>query len=83
MASLMLPRCHPHLRVGMEVGRTDAAIEAADATLVKSDLARLAEALLCGRKAKQLSTQNIVLSIAVLIVMIPLAVAGRSVWRWS
>lgn len=62
--------------VAMGTGGTDAAIEAADVTLVKDDLARVAEALLRGRKARRISAQNIVLSIAVLIVMIPLAVAG-------
>lgn len=62
--------------VAMGTGGTDAAIEAADVTLMKDNLVRVAEALARGQKARRVSLQNIVLSIAVLVAMIPLAVAG-------
>ena len=55
---------------------TDAAIEAADVALMADDLSKLPVALAFGRKARRVSTQNIVLSIAVLVAMIPLALTG-------
>jgi Cd2+/Zn2+-exporting ATPase len=62
--------------IAMGAAGTDAAIEAADVTLMKDDLLKVVEALARGRKARQVSLQNIVFSIGVLVVMIPLAVAG-------
>jgi heavy metal translocating P-type ATPase len=63
---------------GMAMGAagTDAAIEAADVALMADDLRQLPLALAFGRKARRVSAQNIVLSIAVLAAMIPLALAG-------
>ncbi len=60
----------------MGAAGTDAALEAADVALMKDDLRKIAEALGRGRKARRVSLQNIVFSIAVLVVMIPLAVFG-------
>jgi heavy metal translocating P-type ATPase len=60
----------------MGTAGTDAAIEAADVALMKDDLSKVAEALAHGKKARQVSLQNIVFSIAVLVAMIPLAVLG-------
>lgn len=60
----------------MGVAGSDAAIEAADIALMADDLRKITAALDFGLKARKVSLQNIVLSIAVLVVMIPLAVAG-------
>ncbi|MEW6330281.1 MAG: cation-translocating P-type ATPase [Pseudomonadota bacterium] len=63
---------------GMAMGAagTDAAIEAADIALMADDLAKVTEALHLGRKARRVSAQNIVFSILILAVMIPLALGG-------
>ena len=62
--------------VAMGAVGTDAAIEAADVALMADDLKQLPAALEYGRKARRVSRQNIVLSLAVLAVMIPMAVLG-------
>lgn len=62
--------------VAMGAAGTDAAIEAADIALMADDLKQVPVALALGRKARRVSRQNIVLSLAVLAAMIPLAVAG-------
>jgi len=62
--------------VAMGAAGTDAAIEAADVALMADDLAKVQEALRLGRKAQRVSAQNIVFSLLVLAVMIPLAVTG-------
>jgi Cd2+/Zn2+-exporting ATPase len=54
----------------------DAAIEAADIALMADDLLKVEEVLRLGRKARRVSMQNIVFSILILAVMIPLAVFG-------
>ena len=62
--------------VAMGAAGTDAAIEAADVALMADDLEKLHEALALGRKAWRVSKQNIVFSILILAVLIPLAVGG-------
>lgn len=62
--------------VAMGTVGTDAAIEAADIALMADDLKQLNVALALGRKARSVSRQNIVLSLAVLVAMIPLALFG-------
>ena len=64
--------------VGIAMGTigTDAAIEAADVALMADDLSKVPEAIAFGKKARSISTQNIVFSIAVLAVLIPTALAG-------
>lgn len=62
--------------MAMGVAGSDAAIEAADIALMADDLLKVEEALRLGRKARRVSMQNIVFSIAILAAMIPLAVAG-------
>lgn len=62
--------------IAMGAAGTDAAIEAADIALMADDLHKLTTALEFGHKARVVSTQNIVLSIAILVLMIPLAVIG-------
>jgi heavy metal translocating P-type ATPase len=60
----------------MGAAGTDAALEAADVALMKDDLMKVVEALARGKKARQISQQNIVFSIGILVAMIPLAVFG-------
>ena len=62
--------------IAMGVAGTDAAIEAADVALMADDLAKVEEALHLGRKARRVSTQNVVFSLLILAVLIPLALAG-------
>jgi Cd2+/Zn2+-exporting ATPase len=64
--------------VGIAMGTigTDAAIEAADVALMADDLSKVPEAIAFGKKARAISTQNIVFSIAVLAVLIPTALVG-------
>lgn len=62
--------------VAMGAVGTDAAIEAADVALMADDLRQLPVALEYGVKARRVSRQNIVLSLAVLAVMIPMALLG-------
>lgn len=62
--------------VAMGVAGSDAAIEAADVALMADDLRQVPAALEYGRKARRVSRQNIVLSLAVLAAMIPLALLG-------
>ncbi|MFQ5644975.1 MAG: heavy metal translocating P-type ATPase, partial [Thiogranum sp.] len=62
--------------VAMGAAGTDAAIEAADIALMADDLGKLEEALRLGRKARQVSLQNIVFAILVLVILIPAGVGG-------
>ncbi len=62
--------------IAMGAAGTDAAIEAADVALMADDLAKVKEALYLGRKARRVSAQNIVFSLAVLAIMIPFALSG-------
>jgi Cd2+/Zn2+-exporting ATPase len=62
--------------IAMGAAGTDAAIEAADVALMADDLRKVVEALALGRKARSVSLQNIVFSIGILVLMIPLAVLG-------
>ena len=62
--------------IAMGAAGTDAAIEAADVALMSDDLAKVGEALLIGRKALQVSKQNIVFSILILGILIPFAIGG-------
>ena len=62
--------------VAMGVAGSDAAIEAADVALMADDLAKVPELLRLAFRAKRISTQNIVFSLLLLAVLIPLAVSG-------
>ena len=62
--------------MAMGVAGTDAAIEAADVALMSDDVLKIEEALHYGRKVRRISTQNIVFSLIVLAVLIPLALSG-------
>lgn len=62
--------------VAMGAAGSDAAIEAADVALMADDLAKVPEVLRLALRAKRISTQNIVFSLLLLAVLIPLAVSG-------
>lgn len=62
--------------IAMGVAGTDAAIEAADVALMADDLHKLHYALRIGKKANVISKQNIVFSLVVLAIMIPMALFG-------
>ncbi len=62
--------------VAMGAAGSDAAIEAADIALMADDLDKLIEALHLGKKAKQVSLENIVFAITVLAILIPAGVGG-------
>lgn len=67
---------HADLGIAMGTGGTDAAIEAADVALMADDLEKVAEALRLGRRARRISRQNLIFSIALLTLLIPSALAG-------
>jgi len=62
--------------IAMGVAGADAAIEAADTALMADDLRKVISALNLGRRARQVSRQNIVFSLLLLAVLIPLALLG-------
>lgn len=64
--------------VGMAMGAagTDAAIEAADAALMADDLMKVVDVIRLGKKTRRISFQNIVFSISLLVVLIPLSLTG-------
>jgi Cd2+/Zn2+-exporting ATPase len=62
--------------VAMGVAGTDAAIEAADAALMADDLMKAVYAVELGKKARQVSLQNIIFSLGLLAVLIPSALIG-------
>lgn len=64
--------------VAMGAAGADAAIEAADIALMADDLGKLEEALRLGHKARRVSRQNVVFSLLVLAVLIPLGLAGMA-----
>jgi heavy metal translocating P-type ATPase len=64
--------------VGMAMGTagTDAAIEAADVALMGDNLTKIPYAISLGKKAREISQQNIIFSILLLIVLVPSALIG-------
>ena len=62
--------------IAMGAGGTDAAIEAADVALLADDITKVADALRLGRRAVDISRQNLIFSIALLALLIPSAVIG-------
>ncbi len=65
-------------RVGIAMGAmgVDVAIETADVALMGEDLRRLPEALAHGRRAVRILRQNLALSAAILLLLVPIAAAG-------
>lgn len=64
------------LGMAMGTGGSDAAIEAADVALMADDITKVSEALRLGRRASQISRQNLLFSIVLLAILIPSAVVG-------
>ncbi|WP_448223552.1 heavy metal translocating P-type ATPase [Gordonia iterans] len=64
--------------VGIAMGAmgTDVAIETADAALMGEDLRHLPQTVSLARRARRIMLQNIVLALAIIVVLIPLAAAG-------
>ena len=64
--------------VGIAMGAlgSDASIEAADVALMADSLDHLDEAFLIGRRVRSIVRQNVVFSIAVLAILIPVALSG-------
>jgi Cd2+/Zn2+-exporting ATPase len=62
--------------IAMGVAGTDAAIEASDTALMADDLTKVVYAINLGKKARGISTQNIVFSLIILAVLIPSALIG-------
>jgi Cd2+/Zn2+-exporting ATPase len=62
--------------IAMGVAGTDAAIEAADTALMADDLTKVVYAINLGKRARGISTQNIVFSLLILAVLIPSALVG-------
>lgn len=64
--------------VGIAMGATgaDAAIESADVAFTGHDLRLIPQALSHARRGRTIMNQNIVLSLAIIIVLLPLAVTG-------
>lgn len=61
--------------VGIVMG-TDAAIEAADVVLMADDLSNVPYAISLGKRARRISTQNIIFSLLIMAVLIPSALIG-------
>ncbi|SJN08545.1 Lead, cadmium, zinc and mercury transporting ATPase; Copper-translocating P-type ATPase [Leucobacter sp. 7(1)] len=64
--------------VGIAMGATgsDAAIESADVAFTGHDLRLIPQALAHARRGRTIMTQNVALSIAIIVVLVPLAVTG-------
>lgn len=70
-----LARATVGIAMGTAAG-TDAAIEAADTALMADDLTKVPFALGLGKRAKRISTQNVIFSLLILAVLIPTALMG-------
>jgi len=62
--------------VAMGTAGSDVALETADVALMADDLSKLVEALRIGRRTRQIVRQNIALSLVILAVLVPGALAG-------
>ncbi|WP_425336734.1 heavy metal translocating P-type ATPase [Streptomyces profundus] len=65
-----------HAGVAMGAMGSDVAIEAADVALMGEDLRRLPDAIAHTRAARRILTQNLLLSGAILVALVPLAATG-------
>ncbi len=62
--------------IAMGTAGTDAAIEAANVALMADDLTKVPYAINLGKRARRISSQNIVFSLLILAVLIPAALIG-------
>ena len=62
--------------IAMGTAGSDVALETADVALMADDLSKLVEALHIGRRTRQIVRQNIALSLVILVVLVPGALAG-------
>ncbi|MEW6086931.1 MAG: heavy metal translocating P-type ATPase [bacterium] len=62
--------------IAMGTAGTDEAIEAADVALMADDLEKVAYAIQLGAKVRRISRQNIIFSLVLLSILIPLALFG-------
>ena len=62
--------------IAMGTAGSDVALETADVALMADDLSKLVEALHIGRRTRQIVRQNIALSLVILAVLVPGALAG-------
>ncbi len=62
--------------IAMGAGGTDVALETADVALISDDLSRIPFAVALGRKSRKIIGQNLAISISVIALLIPLALAG-------
>ena len=62
--------------IAMGTAGSDVALETANVALMADDLSKLVEALHIGRRTRQIVRQNIALSLVILVVLVPGALAG-------
>lgn len=62
--------------IAMGVTGSDAAVESADVALTGDDLRNIPRALAHARRGRRIITENIALSLAIIIVLMPLAITG-------
>ena len=62
--------------IAMGAAGSDVALETADVALMADDITKLSVAFNLGRRTRRLVTQNLALSIAILVILVPGALAG-------
>ena len=62
--------------IAMGTAGSDVALETADVALMADDLTKLTDALRIGRRTRRVVRQNIALGLAILVVLVPGAIAG-------
>jgi len=62
--------------IAMGAGGTDVALETADVALISDDLSKLPFAVALSRKSRKIIGQNLVISLSVIALLIPLALSG-------
>ncbi len=62
--------------IAMGAAGSDVALETADIALMADDITKLSDALHLGRRTRKLVTQNLVLSLTILVILVPGAMLG-------
>lgn len=65
-----------HVGIAMGTGGSDAAIESADVAFIGQDLRLIPRGLLHARRSRRIMDQNIILSLAIIAALLPLALFG-------